>query len=69
LFLLIDVITRRYNRRRRRVDFALSVRFRRDNVKDQSDDAFRHIALDVVQSDVYFFQRQRYLFFHDQRRQ
>ncbi len=38
-----------------------------DNVEDQSDDDFRSIALDVVQSDVYFFQRQRYLLFHDQR--
>jgi hypothetical protein len=66
---LIDVIIRRYNRRRRRVDFALSVRLRHDSVEDQSDDDFRRIAFDVVQSDVYFFQRQRYLSFHDQRRQ
>jgi hypothetical protein len=60
LSLLIDDIIRRYDRRRRHVDFALRVRFRRDNIKDQNDDDFRCIALDVVQSDVYFFQRQRY---------
>jgi hypothetical protein len=66
---LIDVIIRRYNRRRRRVDFALSARLRHDNVKDQSDDDFRRIAFDVVQFNVYFFQRQRYLLLHDQRRQ
>ncbi len=48
LSLLIDVIIRRYNRRRRRVDFALRARLRRDNVEDQSDDDFRSIALDVV---------------------
>jgi hypothetical protein len=69
LSLLIDVIIRRYNRRRRRVDFALRVRLRRDSVENQSDDDFRNIALDVVQSDVNFFQRQRYLLLHDQRRQ
>jgi hypothetical protein len=69
LSLLIDVIIRRYNRRRRRVDFALSARLCRDSVEDQSDDDFRRIALDVVQSDVYFFQRQQYLLLHDQRRQ
>ncbi len=67
--LLIDVIIQRYNRRRHRIDFALNVRFHRDSVKDQNDDDFRRIALDVVQSDVYLFQRQLYLFFHDQRRQ
>jgi hypothetical protein len=55
--LLIDVIIRRYDRRRRRVDFALRVRLRRDNIEDQNDDDFRCVALDVVQSDVYFFQR------------
>jgi hypothetical protein len=63
--LLIDVVIRRYNRRRRRVDFALSVRLRRDDVRDQSDDDFRDITLNVVQFIVYLFQRQRYLFFHD----
>ncbi len=36
LSLLIDVILRRYNRRRRRIDFALSVCFRRDNVRNQN---------------------------------
>ncbi len=63
--MLIDVVIRRYNRRRRRVDFALSVRLRRDDVRDQSDDDFRDITLNVVQFIVYLFQRQRYLFFHD----
>jgi hypothetical protein len=67
--LLIDVIIRCYNHRRRRVDFALRARLRRDSVKDQSDDDFRSIALDVIQFDVYFFQRQRYLLLHDQREQ
>ncbi len=65
MFLLIDVIIRRYNRRRIRIDFALSVRFHHDNVKNQNNDDFHCIAFDVVQSDVYFFQRQRYLFLHD----
>ncbi len=60
MFLLIDIIIQRYDRRRRHVDFALRVRFRRDDVKDKSDDNFRCITLDVVQFDVYFFQRQRY---------
>jgi hypothetical protein len=63
--LLIDVIIRRYNHRRRRVDIALRARFRCDNVEDQNDNDFRDIAFDVVQSDVYFFQRQRYLLLHD----
>ncbi len=52
---MINVIIRRYNRRRHRIDFALSVRLRRDNVWNQSDDDFRNITLDVIQSDVYFF--------------
>jgi hypothetical protein len=52
---LINVVIRRYNRRRRRVDFALSVRFRRDDVRDQNDDDFRDITLNVVQFIVYFF--------------
>jgi hypothetical protein len=55
--LLIDIVIRRYSRRRRRVDFALSVRFHRDDVQDQNDDDFRDITLNVVQSIVYFFQR------------
>jgi hypothetical protein len=55
--LLIDVIIQRYNRRRRRVDFALRARLRRDNIKDQSNDDFRNIALNVIQFDVYLFQR------------